>query len=178
MEMIRRCQLARHLLDLDMYEGMLKILDAGVGSLVGSFLAAAGCLNIHLLGRSGRSESRLISALLSSGNNLSSITMARCDVSSAEEAAAAVGRSTAQSVIHAGEECGNWLQLAAGRISVVKCPAMIMALKQILGFRVSQMYNPFDRGHSAVSGLDNIWLASSSMFPRARPKAGFASPPI
>ena len=69
---------------------------------MGAFLTAAGCLDICLLGRSGRSESRLLSSLLSKADNLASITMARCDVSAAEDTAAAAGRSIAQSIIHAG----------------------------------------------------------------------------
>ena len=82
---------------------------SGVGSLVGSWLAAAGGsgIQITLLGRSGRvTPSPLVAALYQSH---SAVTMARCDVSVAEEAAAAATGSSGSS--DAGE-AGSWKPLS------------------------------------------------------------------
>ena len=79
---------------------------SGVGSLVGAWLAAAGGSNIQitLLGRSGHvTPSPLLAALYQFH---SAVTMARCDVGVAEEAAAAAtGSSDA-------EEAGSWKPLS------------------------------------------------------------------
>ena len=77
---------------------------AGIGSLVGLYMASAGC-HLNLLGRSGRSDSHLISAMISGQFLAGSLTLTRCDVSVSEEASAAAGRSSngaKQSMIHSG----------------------------------------------------------------------------
>jgi len=76
----------------------------GVGSLIGAWLAASENKNaeVMLLGRSGRfASSPLMAALQRSG---SPATMARCDVSIAEEAAAAAAGSgkPLAGIVHAG----------------------------------------------------------------------------
>ena len=70
-----------------------------------SFLAAAGCPDLCLLGRSGRADSRIIAGLLGDPSCTASVTLSRCDVASAEEAAAALCNpllGALRSVIHAG----------------------------------------------------------------------------
>ena len=70
-----------------------------------TFLAAAGCLDLCLLGRSGRADSRIIAGLLGDPSCTASFTLSRCDVASAEGAAAALHNPLLgawRSVIHAG----------------------------------------------------------------------------
>lgn len=76
---------------------------AGVGSLVGAWLVAqGGRLQVQLLGRSGRAAASPLMADVQRG--AAYVTMARCDVACAEEAAAVLLQEgpLLTGVVHAG----------------------------------------------------------------------------
>ena len=84
---------------------------AGVGSLVGAWLAAQPGTQVCLLGRSGRpsADSAAFLPLLAAASSGTVLTMARCDVASQEEVASMLARSRTaaalQAVLHAGTIC-------------------------------------------------------------------------
>ncbi len=80
---------------------------AGVGSLVGAWLAGQSCGELCLVGRTGRTaNSNAAFLLLSALADTACLTLTRADVSSAEETASCLrgdARVPTQAVIHAGK---------------------------------------------------------------------------
>lgn len=77
----------------------------GVGALAAAFLGMTRCQDLCLLGRSGRTEPLVLSALLCAMGSTTAITLARCDVAVGCETHDAVSGSchrSVQSLIHAG----------------------------------------------------------------------------